>query len=236
MNKKIIIALVLGGFVAAPGIGLAARMRSAPNQRAAARNNNYNNSYNQAVPRYDSGYNYTQPAYQTTPNYNNYYPTPQVNNYPVYNTSNTSTNSGIFSGTASTPGSLLNFLLGDPCLVPVYHTDFIFPAEGGAVIQQGNQLFFVPTYQPGCSSYLSRGTVVKTAGQTNAPVVQPTGTAGGNLLNFAVGDPCLVPVFTTNFAFPVEGGHIIQQGNQMYFAKTYLPGCQNSTNGASIIK
>jgi hypothetical protein len=167
-------------------------------------------------------------------NYSNYPNSQQpYNNYQNYNYNPQPTTP---VPVTSNQNSFINFFLGDPCLVPVYHTDFIFPSEGGAVIRINNDLFFVPTYLSGCSNYLSRGTVVKTAGQVNAPVVQPTGTAGGNLLNFAIGDPCLVPVYTTNFAFPAEGGHIIQVGNQMYFAKTYQAGCESATTGATVIR
>lgn len=126
----------------------------------------------------------------------------------------------------NTGNGIINFFLGDSCLVPVYHSDFNFPPEGGAVIQNGDRLYFVPTYLPGCADAVNAGTVVKTAGQPNAPIIQPTGTGGGKFLNFLLGDPCLVPIYHANFNFPPEGGKITQIGNQLYFVKTYQSGCE----------
>jgi hypothetical protein len=42
---------------------------------------------------------------------------------------------------------------GDPCLVPIYHTEFAFPPEGGEIAQIGNQMYFVRTYNPNCAHY-----------------------------------------------------------------------------------
>jgi hypothetical protein len=38
---------------------------------------------------------------------------------------------------------------------------------------------------------------------------------------------CRVRVFHTDFAFPPEGGKIVKVGDELYFIKTYLPGCGN---------
>ncbi len=121
--------------------------------------------------------------------------------------------------------NIINFFLGNSCLVPVYHTDFNFPPEGGVVIRNNDHLYFVPTYLPGCADAVQAGVVVKRAGE-NGPVIQPTGSGGGQILNALIGDPCLVPVYHTNFALPPEGGKIEQIGNQLYFVKTYQPGCE----------
>src|SRR5690348_14786477 len=40
-----------------------------------------------------------------------------------------------------------------------------------------------------------------------------------------VAEPCLIQIFTTNFALPPEGGQIVQVGDRLYFDRTYLPGC-----------
>src|SRR3989344_4025717 len=122
--------------------------------------------------------------------------------------------------------SIVNFFLGNSCLVPVYHTDFLFPPEGGVIIRSADQLYFVPTYLPECAQAATAGTVVKKAGDTNAAVIQPTGTGGGQILNLALGDPCLVPIYHTNFQLPAEGGKITRIGNQQYFVRTYQSGCE----------
>jgi hypothetical protein len=41
-----------------------------------------------------------------------------------------------------------------------------------------------------------------------------------------VGTTCLVRVYHTNFAFPPQGGRIVQIGDEMFFWRTYLPECQ----------
>lgn len=61
-------------------------------------------------------------------------------------------------------------------------------------------------------------------------------TAGSRIVDFLVGDSCLVPVYHTNFAFPPEGGKIVRIGNQMFFVKDYLPGCENAGAGGIIIR
>ncbi|HEX5429839.1 MAG TPA: hypothetical protein VFX17_02035 [Patescibacteria group bacterium] len=54
----------------------------------------------------------------------------------------------------------------------------------------------------------------------------------GNIL----GEPCLVRVFNTDFAFPQEGGEIVQTANSnMYFVRTYLPGCENAGSAGTVI-
>ncbi|OGE89053.1 MAG: hypothetical protein A3J07_00255 [Candidatus Doudnabacteria bacterium RIFCSPLOWO2_02_FULL_49_13] len=141
----------------------------------------------------------------------------------------TSTNNGFVApvtGVSNAGSSIVNFFLGNSCLVPVYHTDFLFPPEGGVIIRSADQLYFVPTYLPECAQAATAGTVVKKAGDTNAAVIQPTGTGGGQILNLALGDPCLVPIYHTNFQLPAEGGKITRIGNQQYFVRTYQSGCE----------
>jgi hypothetical protein len=45
-------------------------------------------------------------------------------------------------------------IVGDPnpCYVPIYHTHFTFPPEGGQIVQSGDQLYFYRNYQPGCQN------------------------------------------------------------------------------------
>ena len=59
---------------------------------------------------------------------------------------------------------LLDFLIGDNCMVPVYHTNFMFPAEGGKIIKIGNEMFFVKDYLPECQAIPPNATVVSTNG------------------------------------------------------------------------
>lgn len=59
---------------------------------------------------------------------------------------------------------------------------------------------------------------------TPVPIPNPTPTP-------TVNAGCRVPIYNTDFAFPPEGGQIIQIGDQMYFVRTYLPGCENAILG-----
>jgi hypothetical protein len=137
---------------------------------------------------------------------------------------------------SSSPGqSVVEFFAGNPCMVPVYHTNFVFPSEGGAVIRVANgDLYFVPTYVSGCTAALSKGQVIRSSDQPPSQIPPPTqnpppsedsSSPGQSVVEFFVGDPCRVPVYHTNFVFPPEGGEIVREGNQLYFVKTYLPGC-----------
>jgi hypothetical protein len=58
----------------------------------------------------------------------------------------------------------------------------------------------------------------------------------GDSLSDSFAEPCLVPVFHTEFKFPEGGGKIISIGDDMYFVRTYLPQCQNSGGGYPVIK
>ncbi|HEV8601041.1 MAG TPA: hypothetical protein VGQ87_00385 [Patescibacteria group bacterium] len=51
-----------------------------------------------------------------------------------------------------------------------------------------------------------------------------------------LGDDCLIRVFHTDFAFPPEGGKIIKIGSAMYFARDYLPGCENSASRGQLVQ
>jgi hypothetical protein len=79
---------------------------------------------------------------------------------PVNPTTTTATNTG---------NSDLN-LIGK-CLVPVFHTNFAFPPEGGKIVKIDGQLYFVKTYEKGCENAGSEGTPVVHAndGQQSSP-------------------------------------------------------------------
>lgn len=48
--------------------------------------------------------------------------------------------------------------------------------------------------------------------------------------------PCAVPVYHMDLAFPPEGGLIVRTpDSQMYFVRTYLPGCNQIPADATIV-
>jgi len=98
------------------------------------------------------------------------------------------------------------------CLVPIYHTNFAFPPEGGNITTIDGKLYFVKTYESGCS---------------DTPLSTP---ANYSLLitNYSLFDHCLVPIYHTNFAFPPEGGNITTIDEKLYFVKTYESGCSDT--------
>src|SRR5688572_454504 len=61
-------------------------------------------------------------------------------------------------------------LIGDSCLVPIIHTNFNFPQEGGKIVQMGEQMYFVQNYRPECANTGSQGTLIRGS---------PQGTVGG---------------------------------------------------------
>ena len=134
----------------------------------------------------------------------------------------------MFSNAVSTTESVV----GNTCLVPIFHTNFPMPPEGGQIIKTGNQMYFVQTYLSGCENAGNIGTVIKTSSGT----VPGTTPISNSIINSVVGNTCLVPIFHTNFPMPPEGGVIIKEGNQMYFVQNYLAGCENAANGKTIIK
>lgn len=135
---------------------------------------------------------------------------------------------------------IVDTVVGDPCTVPVYHTDFPFPPEGGKIVKIGNSMYFVKTYIVGCENAGLSGTIIKSSEQSNTPSggvvaggTRSTGfqappTGSGTVVEFFIGNECLVPIYHTDFPFPKEGGKIIKKGNQLFFVKTYLPGCENA--------
>ncbi|HTL39200.1 MAG TPA: DUF4430 domain-containing protein, partial [Methylomirabilota bacterium] len=150
-------------------------------------------------------------------------------------TDNSLTDSDIAVARGSTNlPSISNFLLGDPCLVPIYHTDFAFPPEGGKIVKIDDHLYFVKTYQPGCANAGANGTVISTSGNNTGNSSSNSGSATSLSSLFEI-DNCLVPVYNTNFVFPPEGGKIVKINNQLYFVKTYISGCSNAgANGTFV--
>jgi|GEM_PF-2612119 len=134
---------------------------------------------------------------------------------PVNPTTTTATNTG---------NSDLN-LIGK-CLVPVFHTNFAFPPEGGKIVKIDGQLYFVKTYEKGCENAGNNGTPVAPGSDPPAQTTL-TPSASANTRPSLIGK-CLVPVFHTNFAFPPEGGKIVKIDGQLYFVKTYEKGCENA--------
>jgi hypothetical protein len=62
----------------------------------------------------------------------------------------------------------------DECRVPVYHTNFLFPPQGGVIIDTGNGMFFVRTYLPGCENAADGYPVIKGAATAHPPTPHPT--------------------------------------------------------------
>ncbi|MBI4049436.1 MAG: DUF4430 domain-containing protein [Candidatus Doudnabacteria bacterium] len=121
------------------------------------------------------------------------------------------------------------------CKVPVFHTNFAFPPEGGKIIKAGDQLYFIKN-AAGCENAGSNYSVIKGV-QTISPSTSsdssPTTSGPGN--GDDIPSNCRVPVFHTNFAFPPEGGKIIRDGDQLYFIKN-IPGCENAGNSSAITR
>lgn len=54
---------------------------------------------------------------------------------------------------------------------------------------------------------------------------------------FSIVDECRVPVFHTEFNFPLGGGVIVRtESGNMYFIRTYIPGCEHAGDGYPIVK
>ena len=85
----------------------------------------------------------------------------------------------IGASTSSTTNNTINSLVGTPCLVQVFHTDFMFPPEGGEVVRFPNgQMFFVQNYVSGCENAGAGGTVIKSSSgaSVNVPQNSPSNT------------------------------------------------------------
>jgi hypothetical protein len=127
--------------------------------------------------------------------------------------------------------------VGSGCLVRVYHTQFAFPPEGGRIVQIGNELFFWRSYLPDCQNVLpGNQQVVVTASTGTTPAAVPNGgSLHGAFGPQIVGEPCAVRVYHVDFRFPPEGGKIIQLGNELYFIRTYNPGCENAGAAGTVL-
>jgi hypothetical protein len=151
---------------------------------------------------------------------------------PMFITANTVTAPSTWG--VGSPGSTI---VGDQCFIRVYHTNFAFPPEGGQIVQRGNELFFWRNYLPSCSVLPAGAIVIMDKPTTPVPVptappthtpgtsYRPTPQPGGSPGSTIVGDQCFIRVYHTNFAFPPEGGQIVQRGNELFFWRNYLPGC-----------
>jgi hypothetical protein len=124
-------------------------------------------------------------------------------------------------------------LVGSTCLVRVYHTNFRFPPEGGRIVQIGDEMFFWKTYLPECLNMLPANTPVMVTSSMGVPR-DPNNLNGAFGSQFA-GEPCAVRVYHTNFKFPSQGGRIVQVGNEMFFIRTYKPGCENAGAGGTVL-
>lgn len=79
-------------------------------------------------------------------------------NQPVVVTSYSGTNNNPVHNSLS--GSLPANWVAEPCAVKVYHVNFRFPEEGGKIVQIGNEMYFIRTYQTGCENAGAGGVVL----------------------------------------------------------------------------
>ncbi len=125
-------------------------------------------------------------------------------------------------------------VVGDDCLIRVYHINFQFPPQGGKIVQSGNELFFWKDYEPRCADSLNNlfysPSVVKSSNGTT------TVTQVGQLPRQVVGEPCMIRVYNTNFNFPPEGGQIVRIGNEMFFVRTYKPECAGAGANGRVVQ
>jgi hypothetical protein len=124
-------------------------------------------------------------------------------------------------------------IVGSTCLVRVYHTNFRFPPEGGRIVQIGDEMFFWKTYLPECLGMLPDNTPVMLTSATGVP--RNPNNLNGAFGNQFAGEPCAVRVYHTNFRFPSQGGRIVQIGNEMFFIRTYKPGCESAGAGGTVL-
>ncbi|MBX4187324.1 MAG: hypothetical protein KW802_03680 [Candidatus Doudnabacteria bacterium] len=67
-----------------------------------------------------------------------------------------------------------DIVVGNTCLVPIIHTNFMFPPEGGKIVKIGDQMYFVQSYRPECANAGANGVLIKgsqngvVAGSANA--------------------------------------------------------------------
>ncbi len=52
-------------------------------------------------------------------------------------------------------------VVGSTCLVPIIHTDFAFPPEGGKIVKIGDQMYFVQSYRAECANAGANGILIK---------------------------------------------------------------------------
>jgi hypothetical protein len=100
---------------------------------------------------------------------------------PVVVTSHagTTTNVNTVTGTGLT-GIYGNQLVGEPCSIRIYHTDFRFPPEGGKIVQYANgEMYFVRTYKAGCENAAGAGTVLAASSSVYNPLQETSAGFGG---------------------------------------------------------
>lgn len=133
-------------------------------------------------------------------------------------------------------------IVGSTCLVRIYHTNI--NTDGGKIVTIGDELFFWRNNLPECQNILPGGetrvfnNVANTlaanthpAAYTPAPVysayntTQPVNLKGR--FDSFWGDPCAIKIYHVDINFPPEGGRIIQVGDELYFVRSYKPGCEN---------
>ena len=128
-------------------------------------------------------------------------------------------------------------IVGSTCLVRVYHTNFQFPPEGGRIVQIGQEMFYWKTYLPECLNMLPQNTPVLLTSHIGVQAGDSSNTSGinGSFGSQLAGNSCAIRVYHTNFQFPPEGGKIVQIGQEMFFVKTYMPGCESAGGAGTVL-
>ncbi len=119
---------------------------------------------------------------------------------------------------APTPTPATTPNLPSKCLVRVYHTNFAL--NGGRIIDQNGQLWYVKSYLPECGN-ISQSPTPPPAGGPSPTTIQPSG----------LDSDCLVRIYHTNFA--LNGGKIITINGQLWYVKSYLAKCASITSSNS---
>ncbi|HYC79623.1 MAG TPA: hypothetical protein VEC17_01195 [Candidatus Binatia bacterium] len=84
-------------------------------------------------------------------------------------------------------------LVGDPCAVRIYHTNFNFPPEGGRIIMVGQELYFIRTYRLECANTGSQYPTVASSTTSFNPLQVPYG-GQSYYVNPSLGQQQTVPV------------------------------------------
>ena len=72
----------------------------------------------------------------------------------------------MMTGGSTAVNTSVESVVGSTCLVPIFHTNFSFPPEGGKIVRIGNGLYFVQDYRPECADAGANGQLIKGSQQS----------------------------------------------------------------------